>query len=129
MDMWRLADTLGLHVVEAAGPDRSGYDPDDASIRLSPGMLGRSARSVLAHEIGHHVLGHLPTDDEVLRARQERAANEWAARRLISAEAYAETERLRNGAVSLMAYDLGVIDELVLVYQQLLDRSLRSLTV
>ena len=56
----------------------------------TPGMSARTDRSVLAHELGHAVLGHTsrrPTPRSV--ARQERQADEWAARLLITPAAYA----------------------------------------
>lgn len=120
--MWKLADDLGLHVREARGPHVSGYQAGENFIRLTPGMRGRVLRSVLAHEIGHHVLGHLPTHLGPLRRRQERAANEWAALQLITPDAYATAEAEHGGHAKTMAVALNVADELVLVYQSLLTR-------
>ena len=122
MDMWDYADQLGLTVVEHHGPHTSGYRPGDHSVHLRPGMRGRILQSVLAHEIAHHILGHLPTDSRPERARQEAAANRWAALHLIDPEAYAAAERARNGHTKSMAVDLHVADELVDVYQQHLAR-------
>ena len=90
---------------------------------MRPGLSARVARSVLAHELGHHALGHRPTRRLAARARQERSANEWAASRLISPAAYAEAERLREGHVGGIAFDLHVSDELVVVYRSLLLRT------
>lgn len=123
MDMWNLAADLGLSVVESRGAHRSGYHPGDRTIHLRPGGRGRVQRSVLAHEIAHHVLGHRPTDIGVLRARQERAANEWAALILITPDAYAAAEQLRDGHPSAIACDLHVADELVIIYRSLLLRT------
>jgi Zn-dependent protease with chaperone function len=81
-------------------------------------MRGRVLRSVMAHEIAHHVLGHHPTDALILRARQEAAAQRWAAHRLIRTEEYVATERERDGHVPSMAVDLQVADELVTAYQR-----------
>lgn len=121
-DMWTLAAELGLDVVERHGPHTSGYRPDDAIVHLTPGMRGRTARSVLAHEIGHHVLGHLPVPAGAARRRQEAAANLWAARQLISAPAYAAAEEAHGGHAPSMAFDLNVSTELVIVYQRQLLR-------
>lgn len=123
MDLWVLATDLGLSVVETFDVPKSGYDPGERAIYLSPGMKGRVLRSVLAHEIGHHVLGHHPTHIELLRRRQETAANVWAARMLITPGAYADAEYQRDGHVPSMAVDLDVSDELVLVYQRQLLRT------
>lgn len=122
MDMWELAADLGLDVIEYRGTHKSGYLPGDRTIRLRPGMTSRVTRSVLAHEIGHHILGHTPTQLGPIRARQERSANEWAALRLITADDYAEVEELHAGNTVLMSSDLHVADELLAAYQALLTR-------
>ena len=123
MNVWQLATDLGLSVVERHGVHRSGYAADAAHVELRPGMRGRVLRSVLAHEIGHHVLGHRPTNFGPVRKRQEYQSNIWAAHQLITPEAYAEAERMRDGHVSSMAFDLNVSDELLLIYQQSLLRT------
>lgn len=120
--LYKLADELGLSIVEARGPHRSGYRADDHTIRLTPGLPRRTARSVLAHEIGHHVLEHRPTDFGPVRKRQEREANEWAACHLISHHAYIESERIREGHLAAMAHDLDVAPELLTVYRSMLAR-------
>lgn len=122
MDMWDLADELGLTVIEQHGEHTSGYKPSENHVRLTPGMRGRVLRSVLAHEIAHHALGHLPVPPGAERDRQEAAANRWAALRLITPEAYAAAERARDGYAPAIAVDLQVADELVDVYQQHLAR-------
>lgn len=123
MDVWNLAEELGLSVVERRGIHRSGYAPGDDTIQLTPGMRGRVLRSVMMHEIGHHILGHLPTDFGPIRNRQEAAANAWAARELITPEAYASAEHSRDGHVTGIAVDLQVSDELVLAYRAQLLRT------
>ena len=123
LDMWEFAAERGLTVVEDRGPHRSGYHPGERVIRLSAGMRGRVQRSVLAHEIAHHELGHRPIPSGLERDRQESAANRWAASTLISPLEYATVERLRGGHLPSMAVDLQVSDELVVVYQQMLFRA------
>ncbi|MFJ4225643.1 ImmA/IrrE family metallo-endopeptidase [Microbacterium sp. NPDC089695] len=118
----RLLDEHGLRLIEQPGPSRGGYRPASATIRVSPGMSARTTCSVIAHELGHAVLGHEPTDDPAIRARQERRADEWAARLLIAPHAYAEAEAMRSGHPASIAFDLGVAVDLVLAYQRLLRR-------
>lgn len=122
IDVWKLADELHLTIVDHVDGHVSGYTPDDGTIRLTPGMKGRVHRSVLAHEIAHHVLGHRPVQPGLWRSRQEAAANRWAALHLIDADEYAAAEQARNGHLPSMAVDLYVADELVEVYQQNLER-------
>lgn len=122
MDLYLLARDLGLTVIEQPGKHLGGYRPDDNTIRLTPNLPQRAARSVLAHEIGHHLLGHRPTPFGPLRARQERAADEWAARHLITLDGYREAEMLRDGHLPSIAHDLGVAYELAVAYQRILAR-------
>lgn len=118
----QLADDLGLTVVERNVRHTSGYRPGDRTIYLTPRMPRRAARSVLAHEIAHHVLEHRPSQFGPVRSRQEREANEWAASHLISRESYIETERLREGHLESMAFDLDVAAELLAVYRSMMRR-------
>lgn len=117
-----LADELGINVTERRGIHAGGYHHGSRTIRLDPGLPHRVARSVLAHEIAHHVFGDTPAAHGPARARQERRANEWAALRLISLDAYASAERLRDGHTASMAHDLGVTTELVDAFRALLAR-------
>lgn len=123
LDAWNLAADLGLEVREKRGIHRSGYAPDSNHIEINPGMRGRVLRGVMYHEIGHHVLGHRPTEFGLIRKRQEHAANFWAIRQLITPETYAAAERSREGHVTGMAIDLNVPDEFVLLYRQTLLRT------
>lgn len=118
----RLLDEHGLQLIEQPGPSRGGYRPATATIRVDPGMSARTTRSIVAHELGHAVLGHEPTGDPTIRARQELRADEWAARLLITPEAYAEAEALRGAHPASMAFELGVAIDLVFAYQRLLRR-------
>jgi Zn-dependent peptidase ImmA (M78 family) len=116
----RLADQQRVRVVEHVGRTRGGFDPATRTIRLSPGMSARTTRSVLAHELGHARLGHFPASTPLLRAQQERRADEWAASRLITPRAYAEAEQVRGPHLASLAFELDVTMELVTAYQRLL---------
>lgn len=117
-----LADELGLTVIEKRVAHTSGYRASDRHVFLTPGMQRRRARSALAHEIAHHVLEHRPTEFGPVHKRQERHANEWAARLLIPHDRYIEVERLRDGHLLSMAHDLDVAPELLEVHQSMLLR-------
>ncbi|WP_100813914.1 ImmA/IrrE family metallo-endopeptidase [Microbacterium lacus] len=121
-DLISLANELGLTVVERAGRKLGGYNASTMSIRLDPGMTRRTARSVLAHEIAHHIFGDVPAAHGPVRARQERRANEWAALYLIQLEAFMEAERLRDGHTASMAFDLNVTAELVEAFRRVVLR-------
>lgn len=117
-----LAEEHGLHIVERRGATPGGFEPVTRTIRLDPGMSARTQRSVLAHEVGHALLGHRPTARPALRARQERQADEWAARLLISPRAYAEAEGIRGPHPASLAFEIGVTIELIQAFQRLLRR-------
>lgn len=119
----RLAEERGLRVIERAGATRGGFDPARQVIRLEPGMSVRTTRSVLAHELGHAALAHAPTTHPRTRVRQERQADAWAARLLITPQAYADAEAIRGPHPASLAFELDVTVELVTAYQALLRRA------
>nr|WP_314844020.1 ImmA/IrrE family metallo-endopeptidase [uncultured Microbacterium sp.] len=116
-----LIEQYGLHVVERPGPTRGGFEPRTATIRITPGMSRRTTCSILAHELAHAVLGHDLSADPSMRDRQERQADEWAARLLIDSRAYAAAEHLRGAHIASLAFELGVTSELVIAYRRLLS--------
>lgn len=121
--LFRLIEEHGLHVIERCGETPGGFDPRSRIIRITPGMSERTTRSVLAHELAHAVLGHLPHADRVARERQELRADEWAAQLLITPAAYASAEAARGPHPPSLAYDLDVTVELVFAFQRLLERA------
>ena len=120
----RLAEEHGVHVVEGPGRTRGGFEPVSRTIRIVAGMSARTTRSVLAHELGHVVLGHTPSAVPAVRRQQERRADEWAAQSLITPDAYARAEDVCGPHLASLAFELDVTIELVLAYQ----RRLRCVT-
>lgn len=121
-DLLKLAEDLGLTVIERRGLKLGGYHHGSTSIRLNPDLPRRVARSVLAHEIAHHVFGDVPTVYGPARAKQERRADEWAALHLIDPHRFAEVEKIRGNHPASIAYDLDVTVELVTAFQRVLTR-------
>ncbi len=121
-ELLTLAKELGLTVIERKGAKRGGYHDSSKTIRLNPSMSWRLARSILAHEIGHAVYGDEHSMFGPERARQEKRADEWAARHLITPASYAEAEARRGVHAASLAHDLGVTVELVEAYQRVLQR-------
>lgn len=64
------------------------FIPDERTILLRPGMSARMERCVLAHELGHYYFGHRGTS-----ARNESAANAYAATLLVDPDAVADARR------------------------------------
>lgn len=121
-NLLRLLEENGLHLIERSGRTYGGYEPQTATIRVTPGLTSRVTCSVVAHELAHAMLGHTPTADAAARGCQERRADEWAARLLITPAAYAAAEQARGPHPASLAFDLGVTIEIVLAYQRLLRR-------
>jgi len=117
-----LASELGLTIIEKRGRHLGGYHAGSKTVRLDPSMPRRVARSVLAHEIAHHVFADEPSPYGPVTAKQERRANEWAALQLITPEAFAEAEKTRNRHTPSMAFDLDVTPEIVDAYRRVLVR-------
>lgn len=117
-----LVEQHGLRLVERSGPSLGGFEPSTSTIRIEPGLSSRATCSVLAHELGHAVLGHVASSDDLVRDRQEQRADEWAARLLITARSYADAEQLRGPHAASLAFELGVTVEIVRAYQRLLRR-------
>lgn len=90
--------------------------------RLRPGMNARLHRCVLAHELGHHALGHTPTHFGPVHAKQERAAEEWGATRLFTIDDYRHVEELHAGHLGAMAVELGVMRSTLEAFQAVLLR-------
>jgi hypothetical protein len=97
-------------------------DVERKIIRLRPGMNARLHRCVLAHELGHHALGHAPTRFGPVHAKQERAAEEWGALRLISPADYRHVEEIHTGHLGAMALELGIMRSTLEAFQALLLR-------
>lgn len=95
---------------------------DRRLIRLRPGMPARLHRCVLAHELGHHALGHRPTPFGPAHAKQERAAEEWGALRLITPDDYRHVEELHAGHLGAMARELDVMRSTLEAFQAVLLR-------
>ncbi len=123
--LFDLAEMQGIRIEYAPLRGRDGeYRHDLKLIRLREGMSPRRLRSVLAHELGHAAFGDVPSPYGPLRARQERRADEWAALRLITLDAYRDAELIRDGHIDSMAHDLGVIPRIVGAFRRVLEREL-----
>lgn len=110
------ADELGLEVRYHPLRTCFGlYVADESLILLRPKMRAAVERSVLAHEIAHHLLGHTSAQPGVWGLKQEHAADRWAATALI------DDRRLRDLARATpdrarWAIELGVSGDLLDVY-------------
>lgn len=123
-----MASELGVWVdVDDVGwlPARSkgGWFPDYELILLREGLSPVEQLCTLAHELGHAVLGHTSSVGGWFAQRQERAADQWAARLLVSPAEYQAAERLHGPHVGGIAHELGVTTHIVATWQDLYERS------
>lgn len=108
------AHTLGIRVWWRHLPDRDGqWSSLHQSIWLDPHLTDADARSVLAHELGHAILGHNGPQPHA----REQAAWRWAARLLITDWAYARAETICGPDTAAIADELHVAPIVVRTYQ------------
>lgn len=106
------ADDLGLTVVyRHLRTDNGLLIPDLGVIFLKPRMHRVLERSVLAHEIGHHVLAHPSTAPKF-----EVQANRYAARKLIDPVRFDDLRRERPNEPTLWCDELDVSPTILRAY-------------
>lgn len=112
-----IAELLGVTVAEHTGGEKGRYYGHGLiSIRADLGYINR--RCTLAHELAHAALGHRPDATGWLRARQERAADQWAANRLIDTDAYRAAEQQHGPHPGAIAAELEVTTHMVKIWAQ-----------
>ena len=122
-----MATDLGVWVdVDDVGwlPDNSkgGWFPEHDLILLAKNLNPVEEMSTLAHELGHAVLGHTADVDGWFAQRQERAADQWAARLLVSPAEYQAAERLHGPHMGGIVHELGVTTHILATWQHLYER-------
>lgn len=130
-ELYNEAEALGVTIVEALLPEgvRGEYVHKERLIKLTKGMSERQKRSTLAHELGHAFHGHTKPQNGADRRRQERQANDYAARLLITPEAYAAAERIHGCHVGGLAHSLGVTPAVVQSWRSLWKRTRRHFPI
>lgn len=121
LDLFDLAQSLGLTVTTHQGRGKGYYLHHSRMISLRDDLTERQLRSTLAHELGHAVRGDVPTGT-IFDQRAERAADHFAANLLITEEAYIESEQRHDGRLDPMAHELGVTVHLIQVWRRMYER-------
>lgn len=121
LDLFDMAHALGLKVTYHHGRGKGYYLHHAKRISLRDDLTERQLRSTLAHELGHAVRGDVPTGT-IFDARAERAADQFAAKLLITEEDYINLEMLHDGALDPIAHELGVTVHLVEVWRRMYER-------
>lgn len=107
-DVLQHAASLGLRVhFEDLGRVRNGEIHSSGLIRINTRRTPALQRITIAHECGHHVRGHDWTT-RCDRERDEREADTYAARLLITPAAFAEAEAIVGSGDAALARELNV---------------------
>lgn len=91
-------------------------------IVLRSGLTGPQLKSAFGHELGHAHFGHAGGCDPDRGAKQERLADEYAARLLITADEYRDAEQLHGPNEHAIALALDVTPALVRVWRRIHER-------
>lgn len=119
INVWVDVDDVGWLSSRAKG----GWFPQHDLILLAPGLHPVEELCTLAHELGHATLGHTTHENGWFAQRQERAADRWAARMLISPVEYELAERLHGTHLGGIAHELGVTTHILATWQGLHERT------
>jgi len=120
-----LAGANGIAIVEGnlPGKERGRWYAEPRIIVLQAGMPLDYTRTTLGHELGHATHNHdMSTPDARIHYFQERQADEYAARLLISEESYRKAERIHGAHFAGIAHELKVTVELIHVWRDLWHR-------
>ncbi|MGC2866024.1 ImmA/IrrE family metallo-endopeptidase [Corynebacterium glutamicum] len=123
MDLDKIAELFGVQVIETNDlrPGWNGmYLHQVRIILLKKGMDPWKRRSVLAHELGHAYY----QDESHGDTRIEKRADQYAARLLISKDAYRAAEEIHGPHLGALAHELGVTPKLVVEWRDYYSRIL-----
>lgn len=120
---WCEASGVTFEFTGSLDPKHPGcYSDPRRHIEVLDGMDPVKTLSAFAHEAGHAALCHVPSLFDHVTARQERAADEWAAHFLIDPTEYRLAEAKYGTRVDWIAQELGVLKRLVVAFEHTLDR-------
>ncbi|WP_448247905.1 ImmA/IrrE family metallo-endopeptidase [Corynebacterium guaraldiae] len=123
VDLHRLAESMGVTLQRHNGGKKGWYDHATRTISTRRGMSIQQYRSVLAHELGHAHYGDTPTGNGHFDQRQERRADEYAARLLISPVEFEAAATWHHGHLPAIADELEVTKHLLKTWQSLHERT------
>lgn len=127
----RRSDKLNITITydeqgELAAGDLGGWFPATRRILIRPGVGYRNTLHTAAHELGHAELCHFANPPPWLHPRQEREADEYAARLLITPQEYRDAENAYGPHPGAIANELNTTVELVNIWRDIHERDLAS---
>lgn len=123
MDLDKIAELFGVQVGETDNLDPAWngmYLHDRRLILIRKGLDYWKRRSILAHELGHAFYRDEIHGDPRLELR----ADQYAARLLISEDAYRAAEHLHGPHPGAIAHELGVTPDVVTTWCDIYSRTL-----
>lgn len=118
----RLAESMGVTLRRHNGGKKGWYDDATRTISTRRGMSIQQYRSVLAHELGHAAHRDTPTGNGHFDQRQERRADEYAARLLINLHDFEAAAIWHHGHLPAIADELEVTQHILKTWQSLYER-------
>lgn len=116
VELHLLAENMGVQLQRHSGGCPGWYDHRRRIISTRRGQSIGQYKSVLAHELGHAHYGDTPTGNGHFDQRQERRADEYATRLLISIRDFKAAAVWHHGHLPAIADDLEVTQHLLNVW-------------
>lgn len=123
VELHLLAESMGVQLRRHTGGPPGWYDHQRRVISTRRGQSIGQYKSVLAHELGHAHYGDTPTGNGHFDQRQERRADEFAARLLISPVEFEAAATWHHGHLPAIADELEVTKHLLKTWQSLHERT------
>jgi len=121
-DLQALAERMGVALRRHTGGQKGWYSDSHRVISTRRGLSIAEYRSTLAHELAHAYHRDTPVGGHY-SPRQERRADRWAARLLLTEAAVRDALTWHNHHRGPAAYDLEVTEHLLDVWLTLYERT------
>lgn len=121
---YEMLDALGIEIEYCNVPHDRDADTDveGKHMRVQWDLRPRTHRCTIVHELAHVIFGDVPSMFGPVNAKQERRADEWAAKFLIDLDEFRRAEELCLGRTESMAVALFVTTDLIEAFRRLLLR-------
>lgn len=121
---YEMLNAFGIEIEYCDVPHGRDADTDVEAkhMRVQWDLRPRTHRCTIVHELAHVVFGDVPSMFGPVNAKQERRADEWAAKFLIDLEDFRRAEELCSGRTASMAVALFVTTDLIDAFRRLLLR-------
>lgn len=122
VELHLLAESMGVQLRRHSGGCPGWYDHRRRVISTRRGQSISQYKSVLAHELGHAAHRDSPTGNGHFDQRQERRADEYAARLLINPADFKAAAIWHHGHLPAIADELEVTQHILKTWQSLYER-------